>query len=223
MSVKAMSLVWDMSCPSKIGAAEFRPNHKYVLLGYADHADHNGKNIYPAVATIAKKTGYDERTVQRLTHEMSEMGILVDDGSGPRGTNRWFIPFSEGGDSVSPLTARRGDKTVESLGDNPSGDNPSGDSLSPELKELNPININIDKHIDVFVWVKDELKQELKKAAYETWIAGMEYLSSDGRTITVTVKNSVGKTWVEKNVLQRMQELSGIYFKVVVAVETEGE
>src|SRR5688572_20995842 len=98
MSVKAMGLVWDMDCPAKINGLDFKPGHKYTLIAYADHADHNGKNIYPSVKTIARKMGYDERSVQRLTHELESMGVLVTDGQGPRGTNRWYIPFSPGGD-----------------------------------------------------------------------------------------------------------------------------
>ena len=44
MSVKAMSWVWDQDIPRE---------QKFVLLAYADHADHDGGNIYPAVDTIA--------------------------------------------------------------------------------------------------------------------------------------------------------------------------
>lgn len=76
MSIKAMSLVWEFPCPSMVDEFEFKPGHKYVLIAYADHADHHGRNIYPAVSTIAKKTGYDERSVQRLTKELNGMGLL---------------------------------------------------------------------------------------------------------------------------------------------------
>src|SRR5690606_33018261 len=148
MSVKAMSLVWDMPCPATINEIEFKPGHKYVLLAYADHADHHGKNIYPAIATIAKKTGYEERSIQRLTHELEQMTVLVSDGTGPRGTNRFYIPFSGGGDKISPLTKFHGDKTSKSLGDIPSGDIPSGDKISPEFKELNLTNLTITTDMD---------------------------------------------------------------------------
>lgn len=143
MSVKAQALVWDLECPKQCGDITFKSSHKYVLIAYADHADHNGKNIYPAVGTIARKTGLDERTVQRLTNDLESIGLLIDDGQGPKGTNRWKLPISEGGDKLTPLSFCQGDKDSDSLGDIPSGDIPSGDKLTPELKEPKPL-INKD-------------------------------------------------------------------------------
>ena len=51
MSVKVMGWVWDQDLPR---------DEKFILLAYADHANHEGYNVYPAVATVAKKTGYSE-------------------------------------------------------------------------------------------------------------------------------------------------------------------
>ena len=150
MSVKAQALVWELECPKEVNGVNFKPSHKFVLIAYADHADHNGKNIYPAVATIAKKTGLDDRTVQRLTRDLNTCGLLVDDGMGPRGTNRWSLPYSAGGDKLTPLTNCQGDKNQESLGDIPSGDIPSGDKLTPELNKPEPKDlINKDKYISI--------------------------------------------------------------------------
>jgi hypothetical protein len=155
MSVKAQALVWDLECPKKYGELMFKPSHKYVLIAYADHADHHGKNIWPAVLTISNKTGLDERSVQRLTHDLEEIGLLVDDGIGPRGTNKWMLPYSEGGDKLTPLTICRGDKKTESLGDIPSGDIPSGDKLTPEFKEPEPLNTDSeDKTPASVLWEK---------------------------------------------------------------------
>ena len=68
MSVKIMGLVWDLDLPQ---------NEKFVLLAYADHADHNGNNIFPAVSTIAEKTGYSERSIQGITRSLEEKGYLI--------------------------------------------------------------------------------------------------------------------------------------------------
>lgn len=81
MSVRAMSAVWDFPCPSTVNGLEFRPPHKFVALAFADHADHAGKNIYPAIETVSKKTGYDRRTVQRLVRDLEAMGLLIRDGT----------------------------------------------------------------------------------------------------------------------------------------------
>jgi len=118
MSVKVMGMVWDL---------ELDPNKKFVLLAYADHANHNGENIWPAIETVAKKTGYHERSVQRITRELEEAGLLVPDGTGPKGTNKLKIPLNVGGDKIAPLT------DCTQMGDIPSGDIPSGDKIAPEL------------------------------------------------------------------------------------------
>lgn len=157
MSVKAIALCWELPTPSKYNDIEIKASHKFVLIAYADHADHAGKNIFPAVATIAKKTGLDERTVQRVTRDLEGAGLLLAEGYGPMGTNKWSLPFSEGGDKLTPRHFVRGDKNSDSLGDIPSGDIPSGDKLTPELKEPEP-NINTSND-------KDELIQTLQDAA----------------------------------------------------------
>lgn len=82
MSVKIMGMVWDSNLPSY---------EKMVLLAYADHADHDGKNIYPSIGRIAWKTGYKDRRVQQITRTLEKNGILIEDGEGPGGTNKWKI------------------------------------------------------------------------------------------------------------------------------------
>jgi hypothetical protein len=68
MSVKAMGRVWDLDIPH---------NKRLVLLAMADHADHEGRNIYPSVDLIAWKTGYSYRQVQRVIDTLIEDGILI--------------------------------------------------------------------------------------------------------------------------------------------------
>lgn len=103
MSVKVMGLVWDEQMDRSM---------KFVLLAYADHADHEGGSIYPAIETIAKKTGYDARSVQRITTNLESAGYLVlepghDRQGGPGKSTRWRIPIK--GDKIAPIP--KGDKT----------------------------------------------------------------------------------------------------------------
>lgn len=202
MSVKAQALVWDFECPATVNGIEFKPGHKYVLLKYADHADHDGRNIYPSVKTVAKKTGYEERSVQRLTHELNQMGVLVEDGQGPRGTNRWYIPFSPGGDKISPLTKFQGDKNTESLGDIPSGDIPSGDILTPELKEPEPVNTEIE-----VIWnsVTDHLKGDLLRASYDKYIPGSRIIEFDHDCIVVSARDAEARDWMDDRLTATVQ------------------
>ena len=131
MSVIVMEMVWQADLP---------PNEKLVLLAYADHADHTGLDIYPSVDLISKKTGYSTRHVQRITRMLENQGLLVLDGHGPKGTNKWKIPaqdVAQGGDShVSP-----GNDTHVTQGMTPLSPEPS---FKPSLKIVEEVaNPNI--------------------------------------------------------------------------------
>ena len=65
-----MALVWDLD--NEIIDRE----EKYVLLAYTDHADHDGKNMFPSIELICNKTGYKERSVQAITRSLEEKGFL---------------------------------------------------------------------------------------------------------------------------------------------------
>ena len=68
MSGKVSGWVWDTNLPQ---------NEKYVLLAYADHADHEGNNIFPSVELIARKTGYSHRSVQRIVKKLVEKNYML--------------------------------------------------------------------------------------------------------------------------------------------------
>lgn len=55
---------------------ELSSTQKLVLLKLADCGDDKGKNIFPAVGTIAQQTGLYERTVRRTLKELREMNII---------------------------------------------------------------------------------------------------------------------------------------------------
>jgi len=95
MSVKAMGYVWDLDLPQ---------NEKFVLLAYADHADHDGRNIFPSVQRIADKTGYSKRSVQGITRRLEERGLLIADGQGKNGTNKWRMPVYGGAETSPPVS-----------------------------------------------------------------------------------------------------------------------
>lgn len=78
MSVRVTGLVWDADLPQA---------KKFVLLALADHADHEGRNVYPSVERTAWKTGYSERQIQRIIRELEDDGILqaVKNLNGGRG------------------------------------------------------------------------------------------------------------------------------------------
>lgn len=101
MSALVMGLVWELPKTEFFGRAE-----KFVLLAYADHADSNGRNIYPSIELVTRKTFYEERAVQLTTRELEKHGYLIPDGQGPHGTNRWRIPIMllhDGGAKITPV------------------------------------------------------------------------------------------------------------------------
>lgn len=113
MSALVMGLVWEMQ-----EAEDFGRTEKIVLLAYADHADSFGRNVYPSVELIAKKTFCSERTVQYATRRLEKAGYLVADGMGPRGTTRWFIPIfrhSDGGARIAPVQNKGADFAPEGI------------------------------------------------------------------------------------------------------------
>jgi hypothetical protein len=161
MSAKATGLVWDLECPATINGLPFRPNHKYVLVAYADHADHNGRSMFPAISTVSKKTGLDDRTVQRMTRDLEEIGLLVEDGKGPRGTNRWNLPYNDRGDRLTPVRLPGVTPDPIPSGDNPSGDNPSGDTQTPESGEPLTIHSN-NELLGIFLKASEAIFQDVK-------------------------------------------------------------
>lgn len=90
MSVKVMGMIWDM---------EIKRDLKFILLAYADHAEHNGEMVYPSIGLIAWKTGYSVRQIQRYTKELVDLKILIPQGDSRLGTNLYKIDLEK-------LTAR---------------------------------------------------------------------------------------------------------------------
>ena len=161
MSVKAMGLVWDMECPKDWNGITFSPSHKFVLIAYADHADHNGRNIYPAVITIQHKTGYSERNVQYLTRGLEQLGILLSDGQGPKGTNKWMLAVDEGGAKIAPVQIIGGANRDQSL-----GANLSGAKIAPNTTEQD-IYISILENNFRFCDFWKKLEREIQNATFE--------------------------------------------------------
>lgn len=68
MSIKLMSVVWDIPLP---------PGEKLVLLALADQANDDGWQCWPAVETIARRSGQGERTVRRTLASLEEKQLLT--------------------------------------------------------------------------------------------------------------------------------------------------
>lgn len=76
MSIRLMTLVWDIRWPTQ--------NHLLVMLKLADHANDEGAKVWPAVATIAEQAQCSERTVQNVLRAFRTCGLVnvVKQGGG---------------------------------------------------------------------------------------------------------------------------------------------
>ena len=90
MSGLIVGLVWELPV-----SKDFTSEDKFIALAYADHAWQDGTNAYPSVALVAEKTGYFERTVQRHVRNLAKIGLLIADGRGKFGTNKFRFPLKK--------------------------------------------------------------------------------------------------------------------------------
>lgn len=197
MSVKIMGMVWDCALP--------RPE-KFVLLAYADHADHDGNNVYPSYERIAYKTGYDRRQVIRIVDHLREMGIMVNRGVSNLGTNLWRIDVTrlpkhgeqrleepeeapESSDILSPtgdiLTPAQTEAVTFC---HPTGDilTPGGDissektpKMSPESSFNRPLKPSIKRDGDTETEIVDQVVPGGKISPREAWKNVLEQLQVD--------------------------------------------
>ena len=73
MSGKISGQVWDLDLPH---------TELFVLLAITDHADHDGRNMFPSIDLLAYKTGYSRSTIIRTLNRLHKpnkfaiMGVL---------------------------------------------------------------------------------------------------------------------------------------------------
>lgn len=117
-----MTWVWENS---KAGGTD-----RLVMLAIADAAHDNGGGAYPAIATLARKTLVDTRTVQRSIRRLIELGeVRIDEEGGGRRANVYRIVMkAEGRQNATPPEAEdEGDVSPQ-----------EGPSATPALAERHP-------------------------------------------------------------------------------------
>ena len=67
MSVRQSELAWELDLSSNI---------KFILLELADHADPDGRHVFPSQEFIARRTGYSVRQIRRILHELEGLGLI---------------------------------------------------------------------------------------------------------------------------------------------------
>lgn len=166
---------WALGVPG-IPAAE-----KLVLIGIASHADRNGDNAWPSIATLAGYANVSERQAKRLVKALAERGVISIDAQGggnartrdDRRPNLYRIETMNGDmrllDGVTSTTPRdeRGDTQ---RADGVTSSAPRGDTaMSPEPSLNHPVepSAESDPGFDAF-WSKYPRKID-KAAARRAW------------------------------------------------------
>ena len=125
MSVKVMAQVWD---------SDLAPNHRLVLLAYADAAEHDGTKAFPGEERLAAMTGYSTPTVRRVTAELLKLGVLVQVKKGHRGQRAEYqIPPPK---ASHPDTHSEGESLSSEHGKPITGDTPP--VLDPSYEKTLP-------------------------------------------------------------------------------------
>lgn len=83
-----------------LGQRKLPPAQRAIINEYARYAREDGRGAYPAMNTLAARTGYSARHVRRVVRELEAEGLLVADGWGPKGTRRYAVACP-GGDTMS--------------------------------------------------------------------------------------------------------------------------
>lgn len=86
MSVRMMTLVWDVPFPTS--------TQMLIALKLADYSNDHGTSIFPANETLANKARCSETTVKTTLKVFRECGLLHllrKGGNGPKDTNEWAL------------------------------------------------------------------------------------------------------------------------------------
>ena len=86
MSIRLMSQVWESG---------LNRQQKSIALAYADHAEDDGTGIYPSLNRMEYNTSYTRRSVQTITKELVDLGVLVFVGQGYKSVNEYRMDESK--------------------------------------------------------------------------------------------------------------------------------
>lgn len=86
MSIRLMSIVWDIPWPSQSALL--------IALKLADYANDDGTSVHPARETLAKHAQTSLATVKRILAGFRDVGLLKvvkEGGKGPRSTTKYDL------------------------------------------------------------------------------------------------------------------------------------
>jgi hypothetical protein len=122
MSGKVSGMVWELNIPH---------GHAWVLMSLADHAEHDGTQVFPGNGLTAWKTGYSVSQIKRilrdLIHQYGLIEPVVPGGGASRAEYRICIENFEGW-KKEPMPSRGGQASNQNANKTNRGHNEPGSS-----------------------------------------------------------------------------------------------
>ncbi len=149
---------------------EFTSEHKFTAAIYAEHAWEDGTHAYPSILTVSQISGYSERSVQRYVRTLESLGLLVSEGKGPRGTNRYRFPLKDDAGKFWLDVGWRGVTVTPRQADTLGGDRDSGDrdsGVTGVTRSIKPSLVTKEEEEEgqaAKFSISPELKAELEQA-----------------------------------------------------------
>jgi len=198
-----MALVWEIDLP---------PGEKLVLLALADQANDEGRQCWPAVLTIAKKSGQGERTVRRALDSLEKAGHLTRDHRDGTSTQYHVHPCQNGRPAKSAPLPKTPKTPANLAGKTPRNTKPSeakassGKRATKFPSNFEPVMSGKTK-ATVDGWPPGRLEDELEHFA-DFHIAKGDQSFDWQASWRTWVKNS--KRWEPRNGGQGRQQSNGL-------------
>lgn len=185
MSVRVMSLVWDLDLPAF---------EKLVLLALADCANDEGL-AWPSIATLRRKTNAGERTVQRSLRALETSGQLKRVEVPGKGC-KYFLSPRQSGTPATKAPAPEKAQTPATVAPNPSGTVTSLAKAKPKrVSEVDlPDWMPRDK-FEAYLEMRVQMKKRPTAKALKLLIAQLERWRSAGHDPGVILDNSTMNNW----------------------------
>lgn len=129
MSIKVMEWVWNHSSA--------RDGQLLVLLAIADNANHEGRNAFPSIAELCRKSRLSQRGVRYALRGLEEAGcVITTPQAGPGGCNRYQVVMDPAEIAAPPADIAGGqilqDGNLQQQG---------GQSATAEVSQIAPVTV----------------------------------------------------------------------------------
>jgi len=192
MSVKLMSQVWDLDLP---------PGEKLVLLALADQANDEGRQCWPSVDTIGRRSGQGERTVRRALATLEDKGFLTRQHRDGTSTQYHVHPCHNGTPAnPAPLPkttktpANLAPKTPRTTTNGLSNDKPKRPDKAKPAKASLPHWLPAEPFAG-YLEMRRRIGKPATPRAIELMIGKLERWLADGHDIGVILDTSTENSW----------------------------